>query len=324
MTCDHQAVLIPRKDHGTLRPSQKFKRACKFPLYFKCANCHQFLFGRRCGATKEEKCYPCAMANKRYRRIQISEVTGIQSKLIWYTLTGQGQDHLPFDKELCTHPLGWTCKVELGCRHNFIELSLYNFNFKKAHNRFIEAIRDRFPELDLAYLKTLETQERGVLHVHGFIVGNFPSNFDFQNFFESASQVAIGWDFGEKQNWQVLNPVNHLNKISYVTKYITKKDKLAWTLNPETGEIKKGAYHLITKSQNWGRTMKDIKQAEFARFELKRIHEHNLKVLEDKLNLEGVISLLALVLGATPLREAKGCANATPLESTTKKIYRSP
>ena len=327
MSCVHSAfapVLIKRRDWGGLRPSERFKGDCIFPLYFRCGKCKHFLYSKRCGATKKEVCQSCSRAWKRYRRIQISEVVTNAEFIIWYTLTGQGQEQLPFDKSLCDISGIHKCSIQNGCKHNFEELALYNWFFKKNHNRFIEALRAKFPELNLSYLKALETQKRGVLHAHGFIVGNFPKSFDFQNFFEAASQIATGWEFGKEQDWQLLTSVNYHNKIAYLTKYITDKDLLAWTLSPETGEIKKGSYHLITKSRSWGRSMREIKQAEFERMKEVELRKSEISVLEQKLDFEGVVSLLALVLGAIPYCEAEGSTNATPLESTTKQIYRSP
>ena len=328
MSCDHvgfSPVLVKRRDWGGLRPSEKFAGVCIFPLYFRCGNgkCKRLLFSRRCGATKLERCRSCSLAWRRYRRLQISEVVSEVELVIWYTLTGQGQEQLPFDKSLCDISGVHRCSVDDGCKHNFEDLALYNWHFKKKHNRFIEALKATYPDLNLLYCKALETQKRGVLHSHGFMVGDFPKDFDFKKFFATASQIAIGWDFGAEQDWQLLNHFTCQERIGYSTKYITSKDLLAWTLNPETGEIKKGSYHLITKSRSFGRSMKEIKLTEYERMKEVELIKNQNSVIDRKLELERALSLLASELGASPFCEAEGSANATPLESTTKQIYRS-
>lgn len=321
MSCVHEYNRVARRDYGGIKPSDKYRRECKFPIYLKCRKCRHVI-GKRCGNTKEERCKPCSRSAKRYRRLQAQEVLAESRKIIWYTLSGDGEDSLPWDKSLCTHPKSWHCSGEHGCRPEFVAMSLYNFQFKQNHNRFMEALKEKFPELELKYFKALETQERGVLHAHGFIVGNFSDDFDSEKFFEVARAIAIGWKFGSQQDWELIDNSQYHSRLAYLTKYITKRDKLAYTINPETGLIKRGAYHLITKSRSWGRSIKDIKQAEFERMRDIKLREQELEILENNLVWESAIQLLADVLSASPLAEHGRGANATPtLESTTKQFY---
>ena len=320
MTCVHDWSLIPRRDWGGLRPSQKKNINCSYPIRFRCRKCRS-VFSKRCGATKEEKCKPCAMSARRYRRIQMKDELSKRPQVIWWTLSGADAEILPWDKTLCVKKYAHPCNGPDGCKTEFIPTAIYNKKFIKCFNRFICAMQDLYPELDLIYHKTLETQKRGVLHSHGFIVGNFPDNFDFPIFFEVAAQIAERWGFGKEQDWELLDAIDHAVKISYCTKYTTKFDLLAWTIDTATGLIGKGKYHLHTKSRKWGRSMKEIKQFEYERVLASKFREAQLSILEAKLTLDSAVSLLAFVLGATPINAVEGGSNAPPLESTNKEIY---
>jgi hypothetical protein len=92
------------------------------------------------------------------------------------TLTAPGVDLLPWDTDLCTHPVGEKCSGEKGCKVEWIYRELWNATAQARASRLFEAaqraadrwVRRSFPEARLPrQLGNVRSEQlRGVWHFH--------------------------------------------------------------------------------------------------------------------------------------------------------------
>jgi len=119
---------------------------------------------------------------------------------------------------------------------------------------------------DLEFLRAVEVQKRGALHLHVIVYSPIPLDR------AALRRLAIGYGFGHELDLAAIVPGSRKHAY-YVSKYVTKacdsRDEVPWRadvlVNPGTGEVQRlltvASYRTWSSSQGWGLTMKDVRAA---------------------------------------------------------------
>lgn len=206
-----------------------------------------------CGNHRESRCVPCSW---RYRR-RLARIAEAGSRATGYlyllTLTAPGDElhHLPNGEPCpCTPPGG-------------VDLSAWNPSAAGFWNHLRTALRRERP--DLEYLRAVEVQDRGALHLHVIVWSSQPLDV------VHLRRLAIRCGFGHSTD---LAPIVAGSKrhAYYVAKYVTKacdsRDDVPWrreVVDQDTGELRRlhtiATYRTWSSSQGWGLTMKEVRRA---------------------------------------------------------------
>jgi hypothetical protein len=146
-----------------------------------------------------------------------------------------------------------------GC-HEGLNLGRWNAGASKSWNRLRTALRRTH---DLEYLRAVEVQKRGALHLHVIVWS--PDPLDVL----AVQALAMAAGFGCVLDLAPIVPGSKRHAY-YVAKYVTKacdsRDDVPWTVDTvdeDTGEARQlhtvATYRAWSSSQEWGLTMKAIK-----------------------------------------------------------------
>lgn len=223
---------------------------CERPEWLVCVGCDARVL-KRCGRSSRAVCSPCSETYR--RRVQRVALSGMvltrPGDVFVLTLTAPG-DREHFDREgnrcACT-PVGG------------VDLARWNGELGKRWNRFMDALRYRFG--DVQYFKGTEAQKRGALHLHAPIVLPAGSRVVVAE----LRQLAIAHGFGHSLTLDRIDPASERAKRAawYVAKYVTKSScdrELVPFVDPRTGEVGPGRWRLWTASRRWGDSMATIRQ----------------------------------------------------------------
>jgi hypothetical protein len=205
----------------------------------------------RCNNHRESKCVPCSW---RYRRrlTRIADDGAPKGGFLYLlTLTAPGavQHRMP-SGELCP------CTPPEG-----ISLPDWNPTASARWNLMRTQLRRLVPELQ--YLRAVETQKRGALHLHCIVWSPVPLDK------AHLRRLAIRYGFGHELDLASIEPGSRKHAY-YVAKYVTKacdsRDSVPWhadVVDKQSGEIRRalvpGRYRTWSASQGWGLTMRQIK-----------------------------------------------------------------
>lgn len=233
---------------------------CEKPLLAVCRepSCsHRVVM--QCRNHRETRCKPCS---SRYRRnltrlaadgIDRRSRSGYQGML---TLTGPG------DPGHNRWRLTRSAEVRVcGCdKHMASGPGVWNASAARRWNQLRTALAREYP--GLIYLRAVEVQKRGVIHLHVIIWTPKPMAL------QRVQTLALAAGFGCNVQWAPCVPGSR-QLAYYVAKYVTKatdsRDDCPWdVVNTYTGEIialPTARYRTWSCSRTWGMTMKQLEEA---------------------------------------------------------------
>lgn len=216
---------------------------------------------RGCGAVevwacqnhRESKCVPCSW---RYRR-RLARIAEAGSRptgwlyLLTLTAPGVAQHTMPSGDVCPCTPAGG------------VDLAEWNAGAAAAWNRMRTRLRAEVP--DLQYLRAVEVQKRGALHLHVIVWSPVPLDK------ARLRRLAIGYGFGHELDLAAIVPGSRRHAY-YVSKYVTKacdsRDEVPWradVADERTGEIRRlrttATYRTWSASRGWGLTMRECREA---------------------------------------------------------------
>lgn len=236
---------------------------CEAPTLRQCRVCAEFL-SMRCEASRPSKCGPCAERKRRdVARIGRSGAQDSPTGLFFVTLTAPGADVLPWDVSACSHAPGVACSGALGCVVDRDAAARWNGSAPQRWSWFVTYLRRELGALE--FFKTWETQQRGLLHLHGLVRVALPVTR--RRMRATVQTCALEWDFGRQVDVQMLDGADGreiARKAGYCAKYATKSSDdpaLVARLDRETGafEVVQGGYRSWSCSRGWGLTMKALR-----------------------------------------------------------------
>jgi hypothetical protein len=136
---------------------------------------------------------------------------------------------------------------------------VWNHSAARRWNRLRTALAREYP--GLIYLRAVEVQKRGVLHLHVLVWT--PTPLDVPR----VQALALSAGFGCNTQWAPTVPGSR-RAAYYVAKYVTKatdsRDDCPWdVVNRHTGEVvalAEARYRTWSCSRDWGITMKQLDQ----------------------------------------------------------------
>lgn len=204
-----------------------------------------------CGNHRESKCVPCSW---RYRRrlTRIAEAGARETGymyMVTFTAPGNDEHRMPSGKVCPCTPAGG------------VDLGRWNASASARWNTLRTDLRRAG---DLEYLRAVEIQRRGALHLHVLMWS--PAPLDERAMRKKAVRVG----FGHEVDIAYVKPGSRKHAY-YVAKYVTKacdqRDDVPWTvdeLDEETGELRPlhtvASYRTWSSSQGWGLTMKEVRR----------------------------------------------------------------
>ncbi len=199
---------------------------CHRPNLLRCVWCSSELVVR-CGATRASRCEPCSTSHRKdVAYIGRSGVSDSPTGFFFVTLTAPGKDLLPWDPDVCSHDRAVACSGDLGCRVNLFDAAAWNYRMTQNWSWFVTYLRRELKRygLTLEFFKAIETQERGVLHIHAMVrvEGGVISRRRLR---EMVATCAREWDFGRQVDVQHVQPGDGremARKAGYCASYISK------------------------------------------------------------------------------------------------------
>jgi hypothetical protein len=204
-----------------------------------------------CSNHRESKCVPCSW---RYRR-RLTRIAEAGSRRTGYlymlTLTAPGdREHSMPSGDVCP------CTPAGG-----VDLADWNASAASRWNRMRTRLRVQVPELE--YLRAVEVQKRGALHLHVIVWSPVPLDRI------ALRRMAIGYGFGHELDLAPVVPGSRKHAY-YVAKYVTKacdsRDDVPWradVLDEESGEVRRmhtvASYRTWSASHGWGLTMSEVR-----------------------------------------------------------------
>lgn len=245
---------------------------CERPKLMRCVWCHKEQ-DARCGATRASKCEPCSTSHRKdVAYIGRSGASDSPTGFFFVTLTAPGIEVLPWDNVICGHE-GGECSGELGCVVEQFAAAEWNYSMPQNWSWFVTYLRRELAKygLSLEFFKTIETQERGVLHIHALV--RLDGVMSRRRFAAMVKTCAIQWGFGRVLNVQHIDPLDGLTmarKAGYCASYVTKSadapaDSFVMTegVDPDTGEgvvePSHRGYRPWSASRAWGDSMRSIR-----------------------------------------------------------------
>ena len=237
---------------------------CDSPLLLEHESGRQWV--KRCGATSEVRCKPCAVSyRRRVRRVADSgRVRYPGATLLHLTITAPSEkdQHCRRHKG-CDARRNESCDVCPCTPPGGVHLGKWNGTCSARWNRFLGQLR-RQTGLKLQYFRAAEVQERGALHFHVMI--RLPRSRGCVLSEAQIREIAMNYGFGHSVK---LDPITDHKAAGYVAKYVSKScaDRAAmpW-VHRRTGEVTNGhgRYRCWTSSREWGQSMKDVRAEQAA------------------------------------------------------------
>jgi len=229
---------------------------CDSPLRAVCLSC-QRVTPWACNSHREDTCVPCSWRyRRRLARIALSG-TRDHGWMYLLTLTAPGTTRGHHRRLMDSPGRGEVC----GCEESMDSLGEWNATAGARWNVLRTRIKVGLP--DLEFLRTVETQKRGALHLHIIVWSSTPVDA------ASLQRLALSSGFGCEMDLAPIEPGSKKHAY-YVGKYVTKAtaERYAVPWNPrvvdeETGEIthpgKRATYRSWSQSRGFGVTMKFLK-----------------------------------------------------------------
>lgn len=207
-----------------------------------------------CNNHRESKCVPCSW--KYRRRLERVAEAGTYGTGFLYLLTltapGDRQHTMPSGDVCACTPVGG------------VDLAEWNASAAGRWNLLRTRLRKDIPTLQ--YLRAVEVQKRGALHLH--VIVRSPAPLDPVE----LRHLAVGYGFGHSVDLEPLPPGSR-RAARYVSKYVTKGSdarlSVPWAsdhVDRLSGEITRVRYQPATfrtwsASQGWGLTMREVREA---------------------------------------------------------------
>ena len=262
----HDYMAVMNRDLSG--PDRQIKIDCEAPIKIVCTKCY-FNFIIKCRATIEEKCLPCALRSKADKKLAVA--SGLdRSPMGWVelTLTAGGTDVHPWDMDKCNHSKSMKHSGKIGCRVEEMDSVCTNTDMPKDWNRLMQSLR-RLLGSQVQYAKVFESQDRGLLHIHGILTNVQPMKI--ARLRKEITRLAKRHGFGGQISVKrvVGDSVNDRHKaVNYVAKYLTKGSKTLQTASRVTGEIRLGGYRKFTTSRKYGDSLKTIRAKRLIHFQM--------------------------------------------------------
>ena len=207
----------------------------------------------KCGSHRESRCVPCSWRYRRLLQRVADDGCPKGGYLYMLTLTAPGAvPHWMPSGDRCP------CTGDDGT-----DLAEWNAGMSAAWNRMRTKVKRDCPELQ--FLKAVEVQKRGALHLHVIVWSPVPLELP------PLRRLAMHYGFGHSVDLAFIVPGSRKHAY-YVAKYVTKacdsRSSVPWAVDDvdqETGEITRvqapGRYRTWSASRGWGLTMRQVKDA---------------------------------------------------------------
>lgn len=319
----------------TPEPARVPHPRCDRPNRLVCLVCAEVRLAR-CGATRESMCVPCSASHR--RRLTTIGIDGARRRspdtptgVFAVTLTGPGQDVIPWDRSVCNHDPALQCSGKIGCRGEFEAAMRWN-SFARKQISYVPQMLRRRLNCSVEVWGSWEPQERAVLHRHMLVRVEGP--ISDQTMRRAVKQVAAELGFGRQLTVDMLTldeavamfddhelveveqPETSqavVRSVRYCAKYATKctdhVKKLGMfngkLLDPDTGELRR--LRSWSATHRWGITMKQVKrQQQLFAARARNVMQHQVEAWE--------------ALGAPGEPEADGAPGALDLNRATSTI----
>lgn len=238
---------------------------CEKPNFLRCFDC-LFMLPINCNQTRAEKCKPCAGRWRGQQRERVS--IGLSNPAGWVevTLTLGGVEEFPWDLSRCNHLPGIAHSGKIGCKVYEADMAVANSKIARQYNDFTTSAR-RLLGKEIQFLKVYETQSRGLLHAHILITG--APAIPLKRLSKELKRLALHHGFGKQTSIKRVvgdSPRDRSRAVNYVSKYLTKGSEITYTLNTNTGEIRRGGYWRVSASRKFAPSLKVIREMRSLRF----------------------------------------------------------
>jgi len=136
------------------------------------------------------------------------------------TVTGPGQDVIPWDRSRCTHPAGERCGGRKGCKAAKGPARWWNvrarWQWRELHRKAAQNVRRRKDGKGLQILgRVWEYQRRGVLHVHVVVgvdqgVNRHAARLYTEQLQRLHGEHGFGWPDGKWSSYRGQNAAAYL------------------------------------------------------------------------------------------------------------------
>lgn len=239
---------------------------CDHPQRIVCSLCSAQR-GKRCRATRESRCAPCAHSHRLLLK-QVIVSGAVEARQVgqffFVTITAPGADVLPWDAGACSHAPEVPCSGKLGCKVDGFDGAVWNGTAPRRWSWFVTYLRRRLGHLE--FVGVWEDQERGVLHRHFLMRLDRPTTERRAN--AAVRNCARRWGFGSQYDVRAITG-EAAREAWYIASYATKTvDRVGdrKILNPRTGELRQGAvgFRAWSASRHWGDTCKRVRERQRA------------------------------------------------------------
>ena len=252
---------------------------CEAPSYLYCASCEAEGF-MRCGSSRASQCAPCSRRYKRRVRAlvetRLEQIRPGTALLLTLTAPSDRGRHCQVHRKC--DATGVMCEVCPCTPEGGVDLADWNASLTKRTNRLLSAIkrgeaspkvRGQRAAVALEYFQAREVQRRGALHDHVVLVP--VANKSRQLDRRMLKRLAMSHGFGHEVDLERIGTSKHGGSkarspgrvAGYVSKYVTKaadlRGAVPWPC--QAYGRRQAAFRTWTRSQGWGVTMRDIREA---------------------------------------------------------------
>lgn len=261
--CEHQLGYAGR---GSVEDGARASLSCEQPTQLRCRLCDWTMFVR-CGTARASACGPCGETHR--GRVQVVArsglVVGRDGLFITLTAPGDRPHRMPDGRRCpCTPPGG-------------VNLGLWNAELGRRWNRLVTELRRQLGGLE--YVRVVEVQRRGALHVHALLRSSDGRPLALSGARLRRAAMLLG--FGHSVDVQAVASSHAAYVAKYCAKAADSRAEVPWIgwrhvggswLNTRTGEIVEverkrvrsfsPTYRAWTTSRGWGWTMGNVREAQ--------------------------------------------------------------
>jgi hypothetical protein len=240
----------------------------------RCRHCSRSVFngGTACKARRCPGYAPLWAGDQRQKLFDnllcFAREAGGSGRVALATLTGPGQDVLPWDRRRCASLGKHTCSGNLGCRVDERRGDAWNRSapdrWRRVHRRAYQETKRQHPEL-WVLARVWEMQHRGVLHVHPVLaIGTSAQLRAAVAYIDALARLAPQYGFGFAD--RKVKRISAKAAAAYLSSYFVtgKRDKATLQQSVLTHWMPRSIVHVSVRlTQVTGVTMRELR---FRRF----------------------------------------------------------
>lgn len=245
-------------------------RSCDAPNLLICLSCDGEWF-LRCGSTRQSRCVPCAATYVRRVATLVGDglAAAAPGSVAVLTLTAPGNGAHCSRHRRCEGK-GGGCEPCRCTPSEGVDLAEWNASLTARWNRFLEAVRrgeasplvrGRRQLVPLSYVRAVEVQGRGALHVHAPLIRSDGKALQLR--VRDLRRLAIEHKFGHSLRWDARPSLK--SAPWYVAKYVGKaadqRASVPWPADADGVKRPGAMYRTWTSSRCWPVSMATVRAA---------------------------------------------------------------